>query len=100
MKVKLKQDQYYIGADGGRYFGAKGSTIDICPNFAKLIRDKYEVIKNQESEKENAKIDKPLEKMNRQELIAKIKELGIDVTDDEIEAMTKSELIKVIVNFK
>ena len=46
MKVKLKQDQYYIGADGGRYFGAKGSTIDICPIFAKLIRDKYEVIKN------------------------------------------------------
>ena len=44
MKVKLKQDQYYIVADGGRYFGSKGSTIDICPIFAKLIRDKYEVV--------------------------------------------------------
>ena len=36
--------------------------------------------------------------MNKAELTAKIKELGIDITDEEIEAMTKAELIKIIVN--
>lgn len=96
MKIKLNADQYYIAADGGIHFGKKGEVVNIDPLFAKLIRDKFSIVKNEEDE--GNKSEKSLDKMNKAELTAKIKELGIDVTDEEIEAMTKAELIKIIVN--
>ena len=98
MKVKLKQDQYYLAAAGGRYCGKKDQIVDIDPLFAKHIRDKYTVVKDESGEEKPQ--EKPLDKMNKAELTAKIKELGLDITDEEIEAMTKAELIKVIVNAK
>lgn len=97
MKIKLNADQYYIAVEGGIYFGEKGKVVDIDPLFAKLIRDKFSIVKSEEKD-ENENVEKPLDKMNKAELAAKMKELGIDVTDEEIEAMTKAELIKVIVN--
>lgn len=97
MKIKLNTDQHYIEADGGIHFGKKGEIVNIDPLFAKLIRDKFSIVKNEE-EDEDDKTEKPLDKMNKAELTAKIKELGIDITDEEIEAMTKAELIKIIVN--
>lgn len=101
MKVKLKQDQYYLAATGGRFCGKKGDIVDIDPLFAKHIRDKYEVIKTDAKEEEKTpKEEKPLEKMNKTELIEKVKKLGLDVTDEELDAMTKAEIIKVIVNAK
>ena len=36
--------------------------------------------------------------LSNDDMVAKIKELGIDITDEEIEAMSKAELIKIIVN--
>lgn len=96
MKVKLNTDQHYIAADGGIHFGKKGEVVNIDPLFAKLIRDKFSIVKNEEDE--GNKPEKPLDKMNKAELTAKIKELGIDITDEEIEAMSKAELIKIIVN--
>ena len=99
MKIKLNADQHYIAADGGIHFGKKGEIVNIDPLFAKLIRDKFSIVKNEEEEEdEDDKTEKPLDKMNKAELTAKIKELGIDITDEEIEAMTKAELIKIIVN--
>ena len=102
MKVKLLQDQYYIAAAGGRQCGKKGDIVDIDPLFAKHIREKYEVVKGaKEDEGDNGeKTEKPLDKMNKAELVEKVKALGLDVTDEEIEAMTKAEIIKVIVNAK
>ena len=97
MKIKLNADQHYIAADGGIHFGKNGEIVNIDPLFAKLIRDKFSIVKNAE-EDEDDKTEKPLDKMNKAELTAKIKELGIDITDEEIEAMTKAELIKIIVN--
>lgn len=96
MKIKLNTDQHYIAADGGIHFGKKGEVVNIDPLFAKLIRDKFSIVKNEEDE--NNKPEKSLDKMNKAELTAKIKELGIDITDEEIEAMSKAELIKIIVN--
>lgn len=101
MKVKLKKDQYYIAAAGGRFCGKKDEIVDIDPLFAKHIRDNYMPVKSQESEDDEKKPqEKPLEKMNKAELTAKIKELELDYSDEDIEAMTKAELIKVIVNAK
>ena len=102
MKVKLKKDQYYLAAGGGRYCGKKGDIVDIDPLFAKHIRENYDVVKNVEDEEKekSEKLEKPLEKMNKAELIEKVKSLGLDVTDEETEAMTKAEIIKIIVNSK
>lgn len=97
MKIKLNADQHYIAADGGIHFGKKGEVVNIDPLFAKLIRDKFSIVKNEEEDEGN-KPEKLLDKMNKAELTAKIKELGIDITDEEIEAMSKAELIKIIVN--
>ena len=103
MKVKLLKDQYYLAAAGGRYCGKKGDIIDIDPLFAKHIRENYEVVKGGAKEDEDAgdnKNEKPLEKMNKAELTEKVKALGVDLTDEEVEGMTKAEIIKVIVNTK
>lgn len=102
MKVKLNKDQYYLAATGGRYCGKKGDIVDIDPLFAKHIRENYDIVKSiaDEEKEKNEKLEKPLEKMNKAELIEKVKALGLDVTDEETEAMTKAEIIKVIVNSK
>lgn len=100
MKIKLKQDQYYIAVDGGKYFGKKGDIINVCPIFAKLIRDKYELVKTAEPEQDEPKKEKPLDKMNKAELITYAQKVGADYTDDEFEAMTKAELTKIIVDIE
>ena len=103
MKVKLLKDQYYLAAAGGRYCGKKGEIVDLDPLFAKHIRENYEVVKGSAKEDEDAgeiKNEKPLDKMNKAELTEKAKALGVDLTDEEIEGMTKAEIIKVIVNVK
>lgn len=98
MKVKLNENQYYIAADGGIHFGKKGEVINIDAIFAKLIREKYSVVKTEEEEEKTSKPEKPLDKMNKAELVEKVKKLEIDITDEEIEATSKAELIKLIVN--
>ena len=61
MKIKLNTDQHYIAADGGIHFGKKGEVVNIDPLFAKLIRDKFSIVKNEEEDEGN-KPEKPLDK--------------------------------------
>lgn len=69
MKVRLNCDQRYINVMGGIYFGKKGEVIDVDVLFARHIQGKYTPVKDEVEKPESD--EKPLEKMNKAELIAK-----------------------------
>lgn len=100
MKVKLLQDNYYVSETDGNKFGKKDEVVNIDPLFYKLISDickpvKVEDVEEEKQEKEN---EKPLDKMNKAELIAKAEKLELGLTQEQIDAMTKADIIKLIVD--
>ena len=92
MQVKLKQDNYYLSETEGQKFGKKGEIINIDPLFYKHII--CEIVKGNSEEKKPD--EKPLDKMNKAELVEKAKEIGLEYTDDEYEAFNKADIIKLI----
>lgn len=50
MKIKLNQDQHYITIYGEIKCGLKGEVVEVDDNFAKLIRDKFELVKEKVEE--------------------------------------------------
>ena len=87
MQVKLKRDNYYLSETEGQKFGKKGEIINIDPLF-------YKHVKGNSEEKEPD--EKPLDKMNKAELVEKAKEVGLEYTDDEYEAFNKADIIRLI----
>lgn len=94
MQVKLTQDQYYVSETDGNKFGKKDEIVNIDPLFHKLIANVCTPVKIKE-ERQN---EKPLERMNKAELIAKAEELELGLTQEQIDAMSKADIIKVIVD--
>lgn len=94
MQVKLKQDNYYLSETEGQKFGKKGEIINIDPLFYKHIKGICEIVKGNSEEKKHD--EKPLDKMNKAELVEKAKEIGLEYTDDEYEAFNKADIIKLI----
>lgn len=94
MQVKLKQDNYYLSETEGQKFGKKGEIINIDPLFYKHIKGICEIVKGNLGE--NKPNEKPLDKMNKAELVEKAKEIGLEYTDDEYEAFSKADIIKLI----
>lgn len=97
MKVKLNQDQGYVSLNEGNKFGKKDEIVDIDPLFYKLISTKCTPVKADEENKSKEE-EKPLAKMNKEELIAKAKSLNVDLDDAAYEAMTKADILKVVVD--
>lgn len=94
MQVKLKRDNYYLSETEGQKFGKKGEIINIDPLFYKHIKGICEIAKGNSEEK---KLDeKPLDKMNKAELVEKAKDVGLEYTDEEYEAFNKADIIKLI----
>lgn len=91
MKVKLKAEQYYIGVEGGIHFGKKDEVVDIDSLFIKHIKGKYEIVNEVKQAPE-----KPLAQMNKKELVEKCATMGIEFSDDDIEGLTKAQLIEII----
>ena len=93
MQVNLKQDNYYLSETEGQKFGKKGEIINIDPLFYKHIKGICEIVKGNSEKKPD---EKPLDKMNKAELVEKAKEIGLEYTDDEYEAFNKADIIKLI----
>ena len=98
MQVKLLQDQYYVSETDGNKFGKKDEIVNIDPLFYKLISTKCKPVKNDEQKQDEKSEEKPLDKMNKVELVEKAKTVGLELTQEEIEAMTKADIIKLIVD--
>lgn len=94
MQVKLTQDQYYVSETDGNKFGKKDEIVNIDPLFHKLIADVCTPVKIKEEQQQD---EKPLERMNKAELIAKAEELELGLTAEETDAMNKADIIKLIV---
>lgn len=94
MQVKLKQDNYYLSETEGQKFGKKGEIINIDPLFYKHIKGICEIVKGNSEEKKSN--EKPLDKMNKAELVEKAKAIGLEYTDEEYEAFNKADIIKLI----
>lgn len=94
MQVKLKRDNYYLSETEGQKFGKNGEIINIDPLFYKHIKGICEIVKGNSEEKKPD--EKPLDKMNKAELVEKAKEIGLEYTDDEYEAFNKADIIKLI----
>ena len=93
-KIILKRDKGYVSALGRNEYGRKGDVVDVENSFLELIdEDCYEIYE----EKEEI-LEKPIDKMNKTELISKLKSINPELTDDELEPKTKAELIKLIEN--
>ena len=93
MKVKLKQDNYYISETGSQKFGYKDQGVNIDQLFHKHITLICEIVSDKE-EKEPE--EKPLNKMNKDELVEKAKEVGLDYSDEDYEKFTKADITKLI----
>lgn len=93
MKVKLLQDNGYVSETEGNKFGRKGEIVNIDPLFLKLIKDKCKIVGDDEDDK---KTEKPLDKMNKADLITKGKEVELDLTDEDYEKLNKADIIKLI----
>lgn len=96
MKVRLKQDQFYVSEANGNRFGKKDEVVNIDPLFHKLIADVCVPVKLDEKEDKKSE-EKPLEKMNKNELIAKAADLELGLTQEQIDAMNKADIIKLII---
>lgn len=99
MKVKLLKDNYYVSETDGNKFGKKDEVINIDSLFYKLISDICKPVKMDEAEEKEEKKNnkKPLDKMNKAELIAKAEELELGLTEEQTDAMSKADIIKLIV---
>ena len=95
MQVKLKRGQRYFSIDGSIKFGEKDEIVNISKDFYKYIARFCEIViaKKEEPQK------KPLAKMNKEELLKEITELGIELTDEQKEETKKTDLIKLIQDF-
>jgi len=89
--VKLNKDQWYLDKIGEKKFGKSGSIIDVDDSFFRLIKGVCSEAKEQEAEK-----TKPLNKMNKAELIEYAETLDIQISKDEAESMTKADIIQTI----
>ena len=93
MKVKLKQDNHYISETGSQKFGYKDQVVNIDPLFHKHITLICEIVADKE---EIEPEEKPLNKMNKDELVEKAKEVGLDYSDEDYEKFTKADITKLI----
>jgi len=93
-KVILNQDQSYISVNGSIKFGKKGSTIDADTKFLTFIKGKFTsaIVKVSEPKKP----EKLIEKMNKAELIELLKTTNIVISDEDLEIMTKAQIIELI----
>lgn len=101
MKVKLLNAQHYITVAGAIKCGNKGDVVDVDPKFLKLINGKYELAKGEvqedgDDENDKKPVEKPLDKMNKEELVAKAKSVGIELEDAQFEEMTKAQITEAI----
>lgn len=87
-KVILNQDQSYISVEGTIKFGKKGSTINADDKFLTFIKGKFASA--------SEKVDKPIDKMNKVELIELLKTTNTDISEEDLEIMTKAQIIKLI----
>lgn len=93
-KVILTQDQSYISVNGSIKFGKKGDTIDSDTKFLTFIKGKFTTVSGKVEDPK--KLDKPIEKMNKLELIELLKTTNTDISDEELENMTKAQIIELI----
>lgn len=100
MKVKLTRNQYYVSETDGNQFGKKDEIVNIDPLFYKLISEHCTPVKIQEDEEKDAgqTKEKPLDKMNKTELIQKAESLELGLTQEQTDAMNKADIIKLIVD--
>lgn len=91
-KVILNQDQSYISVKGTIKFGKKGSIIDADDKFLTFIKGKFAPV----SEKVDKPIDKPIDKMNKVELIGLLRTTSTDISEEDLEIMTKAQIIELI----
>jgi len=94
--VKLNKDQWYLDKIGEKKFGKSGSIIDVDDSFFRLIKGVCSEAKEQEAEEQEAEKTKPLNKMNKAELIEYAETLDIQISKDEAESMTKADIIQTI----
>lgn len=95
MQVKLNRTQRYISANGTVKTGNKGDIVNIAREFYRHIAKFCEVV----IEKKDEPKKKPLDKMNKEELLKEVKELGIELTEEQVEETKKADLIKLIEDF-
>lgn len=94
-KVILKQDQHYICPIGQIKCGVEGDCVDVDDSFLQHIDGKYDLPEDVE-EGEWESTDKPLNKMNKAELIEVVKSKDIEMSDEELEKATKAQLVAII----
>lgn len=94
-KIILNQDQHYICPIGQIKCGKKGDCVDVDDSFLQHIEGKYDLPEDVE-EGEGGSLDKPLNKMNKAELIEVVKSKDIEMSDDELEKATKAQLVAII----
>jgi len=97
-KIILKVDQSYVAINGGIKFGKKDSCVNADNSFLPFIMGKYCLPNEVKEDKlEIAKSEvKPINKMNKVELMEVIKLLEIDISDEELMAKTKAQLMELI----
>ena len=93
--VILNQDQYYICPMGQIKCAKAGESVDVDDSFLTLIDGKYDLPEDVEDEDDGAG-DKPLNKMNKAELIEVVKSKEIEMSDEELEKSTKAQLVAII----
>lgn len=94
-KIILNQDQHYICPFGQIKCGKKDETVDADDSFLQLIDGKYDLPEDVEDEDDGAG-SKPLNKMNKAELIEVIKSKEIEMSDEDLEKATKAQLVAKI----
>lgn len=95
-KVILNQAQSYISTNGVIKFGKKDSTVDVDSEFLNLIEGKYRFLEEEKEEEEETVEEKPIGKMNRNELIGLSKEKGVDISEEDLGKLTKAQIIELI----
>lgn len=111
-KIILKQDQSYISAAGGVKFGKAGAQVDADNKFLLFIKGRYELCSQLAAEATefgsadeldagiaNGTVkttEKPINQMNKTELIELARANGIEHTDEEFGEMTKAQIKELI----
>ena len=93
--IILNQDQYYIDVVGQIKCAKKGDKVDVDDSFLQLIEGKYDLLDEVDDEDDGAG-DKPLNKMNKAELIEVVKSKEIEMSDEELDKATKAQLVAII----
>ena len=94
-KVILNQDQHYICPVGQIKCGKEGDSVDVDDSFLQHIEGKYDLPEDVQDE-EDGLGSKPLNKMNKAELIEVIKSKEIEMSDEDLEKATKAQLVAKI----